>query len=62
MIKIDTKDVNEKDFQADVEITGSGKEIIRDFYYLHDVLMKNKSIALLYGIAIEKWEKEHEDN
>lgn len=62
MIKITTKDVKEKEFEADVEITGSGKELIRDFYSLHHVLQKNSSIALLYGIAIKKWESEHEDN
>lgn len=61
MIKIDTKNVKEENFEANVQIIGSGKEVLRDFYSLHDTLQRNTEIALLYGIAIKKWESEHED-
>lgn len=62
MIKIITKDLNENEFDSETNITGSVKEIIRDFYSLHDTIQKNDKAALLYGIAIKKWESEHEDN
>lgn len=62
MIKITTKDIDDELFESDCDIRGSGKELIRDFYSLHDLIQKNKNIALLYGIAIQKWEKEYENN
>ena len=62
MIEITTKNVNEKDFEAHVNITGSGKEIIRDFYSLHNAIKRDFSMELLHEIAVKKWESEHEDN
>lgn len=62
MIKITTKDIDDELFESESDIRGSGKEIIRDFYSLHDVIQKDSRLALFYGIAIKKWESEHEDN
>lgn len=54
MIKSTTKEVNEKTIDSELVIRGSAKEIIADFYALHDYLMTDSSLALLYGIAIKK--------
>lgn len=62
MIKITTKVIKGDEFECNTQITGSAKEIIRDLYSLHDTIQKNTEIALLYGIAIKRWESEHEDN
>lgn len=63
MIKITTEEIKGTDkFEYISEVNGSAKEIIRYFYSLHELIKKNSSIALLYGIAIKKWETKHEDN
>lgn len=54
MIKITTNDINGDEFESEIQISGSGKEIIRDLYSLHDTIQKNTELALLYGIAIKK--------
>lgn len=62
MIKITTKDIDDELFEADVDIRGSVKELISDFYVFLDAINKDKRLVLSYGIAIKKWESEHEDN
>ena len=40
MITIKTHDIDLENFEGDVKITGSSKEIIRDFYALFDTIEK----------------------
>ena len=57
MITIKTHDIDSEIFESEVCITGSGKEVLRDFYALIDSLEKDKKSKLLYEIAKRKYEK-----
>ena len=54
MIKITTADFKGDEFESTTHITGSAKEIIRDFFSLHDTINKSSELKLLYGIAVKK--------
>ena len=61
MIKIITKDSDNGKFKSDTDIRGSGSELIRDFYVLHDAINRDTRLKLIYDIAIGKWESRHEN-